>query len=58
MHKIVTSKDLLFSAGTQYSVMTYMGKESLKEWIHVYVKVNYFGGHLKLTQHCKSAMLQ
>ena len=34
-----TKKDLLYSTGnsTQYSVMTYMGKESNKEWIYVYV---------------------
>ena len=33
------SKDLLYSIGksTQYSVVTYMGKESEKEWICVYV---------------------
>ena len=33
------SKDLLYSTGssTQYSVMTYMGKESKREWIYVYV---------------------
>ena len=31
--------DLLYNTGnsTQYSVMTYMGKESKKEWIDVYV---------------------
>ena len=35
----MTNKDLLYSTGnsTQYSVMTYMGKESKKEWIYVYV---------------------
>ena len=34
--KYITNKDLLCSTGnsTQYSVMTYMGKESKKEWIH------------------------
>ena len=34
-----TDKDLLYSTGnsTQYSVMTYMGKESKKEWIYIYV---------------------
>ena len=33
------NKDLLYSTGnsTQYSVITYMGKESEKEWIHVHV---------------------
>ena len=37
--KQITNKDLLYSTGnsTQYSVMTYMGKESKKEWIYVYV---------------------
>ena len=34
-----TNKKLLYSTGssTQYSVMTYMGIESKKEWIYVYV---------------------
>ena len=37
--KYITNKDLLYSTGnsTQYSVMTYIGKESKKEWIYVYV---------------------
>ena len=35
-----------------------MGKESEKEWIHVYVKLNHFAVHLKLTQHCKSNIPQ
>ena len=35
-----------------------MGKESEKEWIHVYVELNHFAVHLKLTQHCKSTILQ
>ena len=36
--KQITSKDLPCSTGnsTQYSVMTYTGKESRKEWIYVY----------------------
>ena len=29
-----------------------MGKESKKKWIYVYVKLNHFAVHLKLTQHC------
>ena len=34
-----TNKNLLYSTGnsTQYSVMTYMGIESKREWIYVYV---------------------
>ena len=37
--KYITNKNLLYSTGnsTQYSVMTYMGIESKKEWIYVYV---------------------
>ena len=37
--KQVMNKNLLYSPGnsTQYSVMTYMGTESKKEWIYVYV---------------------
>ena len=37
--KSITNKDLLYSTGnsTQYSVMGYIGKESNKEWIYVYV---------------------
>ena len=35
----MTNENLLYSTGnsTQYSVMTYMGIESEKEWIYVYV---------------------
>ena len=35
----ITNKHLLYSTGnsTQYSVMAYMGKESKKEWIYVYI---------------------
>ena len=37
--KQINKKNLLFSTGnsTQYSVMTYIGVESKKEWIYVYV---------------------
>ena len=34
-----------------------MGKDSEKEWIYVYVRMNHFAVHLKLTQHCKSTKL-
>ena len=35
--KQITNKDLMYNTGnsTQYSVMTYMGKESKKDWIYV-----------------------
>ena len=54
----VYSKDLLYNTGnsTQYSVMTYMGKESKKEWMYVYIELNLFAVQLKLTQHCKSTI--
>ena len=38
--------------------MTYMGKESKKEWIYVFVKLNHFVVDLKLAQRCKSTVLQ
>ena len=34
-----------------------MGKEPEKEYIYICI-TNHFAVHLKLTQHCKSAMLQ
>ena len=35
-----------------------MTKDSLKEWIYVYISLNHFAVHLQLTQHCKSTVLQ
>ena len=35
-----------------------MEKESEKEQIYVYVQLNHLAVHLKLTQHCKSTLLQ
>ena len=35
-----------------------MGKESEKEWLYVYAWLNHFAVHVKLTQHCKSTVLQ
>ena len=37
--KQIINKDLLYSTGNsaQYPVITYMGKESEKEWTYVYV---------------------
>ena len=51
---------LLYSTRTSahYCIITYMGKESEKEWIHVYVELIHFAVHLTLTQHCKSTVLQ
>ena len=37
--KQITNEDLPYSTGyaTQYSVVTYMGKDRKKEWIYIYV---------------------
>ena len=35
-----------------------MGKESVKEWIDVYVQLDHFAIHLTLSQHCKSTIHQ
>ena len=39
VYKIDTQRGYLYSAGnsTPYSLITYMGKESEKEWIYVHV---------------------
>ena len=55
--KQITNKDLLCSTGNyiQYLIITYNGKESEK---NTYIKLNHFAVHQKLTQHCKSTILQ
>ena len=60
MHEADNYKNLLYSRGncTQYSATAYQGKESKKEWIYVYVKLIHFAVQQKLTQHCKSTILQ
>ena len=42
--KQINNKDLLYSTGnyTQYLVIIYKGKESGKEYIHIYIKLNQF----------------
>ena len=49
-----TSKDLLDSTGdsAQCHVAARMGGEFGREWIHLYVWLNPFTVHLKLSQHC------
>ena len=48
----------------QYLIITYNGKEYVKEhiythtYIYTHIKLNPFAIHLKLTQHCKSTILQ
>jgi len=52
--KWTTNKNLLYN--TENSVKCYvaiwMGREFGGEWIHVYVWLNPFAVHLKLSQHC------
>ena len=58
--KQIPNKDLLHSTGscTQYSVTAYMGKESKKEWIYVFVSHIHFAVCLKLIQLCKPIIPQ
>ena len=59
--KQTTNKNLLYSTGnsSQYSVMTYIGEESKKEWIYEYVMctTDSLAIQQKLT-HLKSLILQ
>ena len=40
---------------TQYSIVTYMGKDSEEDWMYMY---NYFPVHPEWTQHCKYTIFQ
>ena len=58
---LIADKDLPFSTGNlaQGFVITYQGRESKKEeWIYMYVQLIHFVVQLRLTQHCKSIILQ
>ena len=52
--KDITNKDLLYSTGNsaQCSVTAWRGGEFGEECIQVYVWLNPFAVHLKLSQHC------
>ena len=56
--KWVTSKDVLCSMrnSAQRYVAVWTGGEFGGEWIHVYVWLSPFTVHLKLSQHCYSAL--
>ena len=56
--KWVTNKVLLYSTwnSAQCYVAAGMGGEFGQKWIHIYVWLNPFIGHLKLSQHCQSAI--
>ena len=68
--KQINNNDLLYSTGNyiQYLIITYNGKEYEREYIYmriyicvyiyIYMKPNCFAVHLKLTQYCKSTILQ
>ena len=58
--KWITDKDLLHSTcnSAQCYVATWMGGEFGGEWIYVYVWLSPLTAHLKLSQHCPSAILQ
>ena len=56
----ITNKNLMNSTenSIQYSVRPYLGIESKKEWIYVYVKLTHFAVQQKLTLQCKVTILQ
>ena len=58
--KWITNKALLYSTGNsvQCYVAAWMGGEFGGERIHIYVWLNPFTIHLKLSQHCSSVILQ
>ena len=61
MYKIdkINNKVLLYNTGNyiQYPVITIIEKNMKKEF-YIYIYSNHFAVHLKLTQHCKSPILQ
>ena len=63
----MNNKDILYSTGNyiQYLVITYNEKESEKYiytyvciYLYIHIWLNHFAVHLKLTQCCKSPILQ
>ena len=56
--KQITNKVQLQGTGhsSRFRVVDWMGGESGGEWMHVYVWLNSFAVHLKLSQHCQSAV--
>ena len=59
--KQVNKKDLLYSTGNyiHHLVINYNGKELKKyRYIRIHVELNHFSEHVKLTQYCKSNILQ
>ena len=58
--KWVTNKDLADSTenSAECYVPAWMGGGFRGEWIHVYVRLSPFAVHLKLPQHCESAISQ
>ena len=60
MHCVGQNVSLGFPQRDLYSMFfnDYMGKESKKEWIYVYVLLIHFAVAQKLSQHCESTILQ
>ena len=58
--ELLANGDLMQSTEntTQYSVRLYVGKESEREWICVHIRLNHFVMQQKLSQPCKSTILQ
>ena len=60
LHCVGQNVSLGFPQRDLYSMFfnDYMGKESKKEWIYVYVLLIHFAVAQKLSQHCESTILQ
>ena len=58
--KSICDRDLRYSPGkpTHYSALAYEGKDSERGWLCVNMQLIRFAVRGKLTQHCKSALLQ
>ena len=57
--KWITNKDLNSTWNSaQCYVLAWIGREFGRKWIHAYIWLSPFNVHLKLLQHCQSAILQ
>ena len=56
----INNNVLLYRTGNyiQYPVINHNGKEYIHTHIYIYIKLNHFAVEQKLTQHCKSTILQ
>ena len=58
--KWITNENILSSTenSTSCTVVTWMGRKSKREGMYAYVELTHFAVQRKLTEHCKTTMLQ